>query len=91
MELQVILPSKPGQICRLLHPEADEKPEEVYILAEDPKPFGPNDRIYVVGLKELQRNAGHPGLAERIAVEKSGLSVVADDLEAYIRSWNEVV
>ena len=91
MELQINIPSSAGQICRLLYPEADENPVEVYIIAEDPAPFSPDDRIYIVGLKELQRHSGHPESAERIAVEKGGLTVIADDLETYIRSWNQTL
>jgi hypothetical protein len=88
MELQVKIPSHAGQICELLNPAADADPLDVYIVTEDPEPFGAEETIYVTSLKDLQRNIHHPLTAPKIAVAKKELSVVADSLEAYISSWN---
>lgn len=84
-------PTKAGQICQLLHSLDDEKPSDVYILAEDPEPFDEDDDVYVVNLNDLQRNTGTPLAAARISVPKSGLNVIAADLEEYIKSWNQAV
>jgi hypothetical protein len=90
MKLQVRTPSHAGQICKLLNPAADADPLDVYIVTEDPEPFGAEDTICVTNLKDLQRNIHHPLAAPQIAVAKKELSVVADSLEAYISSWNRL-
>ncbi|WP_299357215.1 hypothetical protein [Mucilaginibacter sp.] len=62
--------------------------DEVFIVSEDPIDFDNDDEILVVGLKELQRNIKNPDKAERLRVRKDQLVVIGDDLESYIRSWN---
>lgn len=88
MELEVTMPEKEGQICKIIAPLDDENPEDVYIVAEDPQPYGPDDNIYVVNLKDLQRNISHPQFVQQIAITKSELTVIANDIESYIQSWN---
>jgi len=88
MEQEIILPSKPGQICRIVHPLSDEDPEDVYIVSEDPALFDNYDTIYVTNLKDLQRNIAKPLFAPQIAIIKGELTVVAEHLESYINSWN---
>lgn len=88
MELETTIPSLPGQICKLINPLDDNELNEVYIIAEDPQPFDDDDTIYVVALKELQRNIRHPESAAQISVTKNELTVVSDNLEGYIKSWN---
>lgn len=83
------LPTQAGQICQFLHPLDDENPEDVYIVAEDPTPFDDEDEIYVVNLRDLQRNVGNPAAAPQIQVTKSDLIVIATNLENFIKSWNE--
>jgi hypothetical protein len=82
-------PSKPGQVCKLLHPFPDENPEEIYIVAEDPSPFEDADNIYTVILSNLQHNIKSPLLTPQVAIQKSDLIVIAEDLENYIVSWNK--
>ncbi|SHL95809.1 hypothetical protein [Mucilaginibacter sp. OK098] len=88
MELQISIPSRPGQICKIINPLDDKELNNVYIIAEDPQHFDDDDTIYVVALKELQRNIKHPESAAQIPVTKNKLMVVADNLEDYIESWN---
>lgn len=54
---------KTGEICRIVNPLDDEIPEDVYIIAEDPAPFDPEDEIYVVNLRDLQRHIKNPSAA----------------------------
>lgn len=88
MQASIIIPTNKGQICRFVNPLADEKPEEVYIVAEDPSLYDEDDTIYVVSLKELQRNIRNPASTPQIPVSKNELYVVAENLEEYIKSWN---
>lgn len=83
-----IIPNKPGQICKVVSAIPDMEEEEVFIVSEDPADFDDDDKILVVGLKELQRNLKNPDNAERIGVRKDQLVVIGDDLETYIQSWN---
>jgi hypothetical protein len=59
------VPTHAGQICKIVRPLEDEDPDELYIVAEDPLPFGPEDTIYIVSLKELQRSINAPLIAAR--------------------------
>jgi len=88
MQASITIPTNEGQICRLVNPLADENPEEVYIVGEDPSVYDEDDTIYVVSLKELQRNIHNPALTPQIPVPKNELYVVAENLEVYIESWN---
>jgi hypothetical protein len=88
MELQVIIPFRAGQICKLLNPIADENPLDVYIVSEDPELLEADETIYITNLRDLQRNITNPLAAPQIAVTKNELTVVADSLETYISSWN---
>jgi hypothetical protein len=86
-----LIPSKPGQICKIISDVPDMEEEEVFIVSEDPADFGDDDDILVVGLKELQRNLKNPDNAERIGIRKDQLVVVGSDLETYVQSWNNRV
>lgn len=82
------MPAKPGQICKIVSDVPDMEEREVYIVAEDPADFEDDEEIAVVALTELQRNVKNPDNARRIQVAKDQLVVVAEDLEAYVLSWN---
>lgn len=84
-----LMPTKPGQICKIVSGIADMEPEDVYIVTEDPSGFENDDDIMVVNLKDLQRNLKNPANAERIPVRKEELVVVGDDLTAYVQSWKD--
>lgn len=83
-----LLPAKPGQICKIISGVPDMEEQEVYIVAVDPADFEDDEQIAVVALTELQRNVRNPDQARRIAIAKDQLVVVAEDLEAYVLSWN---
>ena len=70
------------------NPLDDESPLDVYIVAEDPTPFDLQENIYVVNLRDLQRNIKNPLSSPQIAIQKSDLNVIAADLEEYIKRWN---
>ncbi|MEO7214545.1 MAG: hypothetical protein ABIX36_17195 [Mucilaginibacter sp.] len=84
----LLMPERPGQICKIISDVPDKESEDVYIVTEDPAQFDGDDNILVVNLKELQRNVAHPGNAERIAIPKNELIVVGEDLTSYVHSWN---
>ena len=84
----LLMPERPGQICKIISDVPDMESEDVYIVAEDPAQFDAEDDILVVGLKELQRNVANPEKAERIAIPKNELVVVGEDLTSYVHSWN---
>lgn len=91
MELDLTIPQKEGQICKIINPLEDESPDDVYIVAEDPQPYGLDDNIYVVNLKELQRSISNPQFAPQVAIPKNELVVIANDIDSYIRTWNAAV
>jgi hypothetical protein len=53
MEKAIITPVSAGQICKIITPLANENPEDVYIISEDPTPFDFDDTIYVANLRDL--------------------------------------
>ena len=84
-----LFPTRPGQICKIISVVPDMESDGVYIVADDPADFNDDDELLVVDLKELQRNVRNPDHAERISVRKDELVVVGEDLESYIKSWND--
>jgi hypothetical protein len=89
MTKNMIKPTKCGQIVKIIKPLDDEDPSTVYIVCEDPNGFDENDAIYISDLNELQRNIFKPLSTPQISVIKSELTVIADDLETYVKSWNK--
>lgn len=90
MEQISLLPTQKGQICKIKDPLADEHPEDVYIITEDLSPFEIDEDIFVANLKDVQNNQNAPVLIPQIAIEKGDLTVIADDLQAFINSWNVI-
>jgi hypothetical protein len=87
MELTTIIPTKQGQVCKIINPLPDEKSDEVYLVCEDPSIFDDDGTIYITSLKELQRNIKNPELAEQFGITKNELTVIAEDIESFIYSW----
>lgn len=83
-------PSRQGQIVKLTHPATDENPLETYLILEDLDKYSDDDIIYIVSITDLQRNIHNPTAAPRKAVTKSELTVVAEDLQSYVESWNRM-
>ena len=81
----LIIPTRVGQICT----RENETTGDVYIVTEDPQSIVDNAEITVVRLGDLQRNINDPSKAERRKIVKSVLSVVGEDLEDYIDSFNK--
>lgn len=84
-----VIPTKQGQIVKLIKPVGNENPTETYLILEDLENYSDNDIIYVVSITDLQRNIHNPTAAPRKAVTKSELTVVAEDLQSYVASWNK--
>ncbi|MVN91462.1 hypothetical protein [Mucilaginibacter aquatilis] len=84
-----MIPDRPGQICKMVSVVPDIKSDQVYIIAEDPSGFADDEEILVVNLRELQRNVKYPDAAARESVRKNELVVISENLENYIRSWND--
>jgi hypothetical protein len=84
-----LMPVRPGQVCKIISPIPDNEAGEVFIVAEDPAGLDAGDDVLVVNLKDLQRNIKDPDKAERIRVPRNELVVVSEDLENYIKSWND--
>jgi len=82
------LPTKQGQICKIIHPLPDDKPEESYIVLDDLITYDDNAVIHVVSITNLQRNIENPKLAPVRLTKKSDLYVVAENLESFVDSWN---
>lgn len=82
------LPTKEGQICEIIDPATGQKSEDVFIVVDNPQLYSNDDKIRVVALNELQRNTANPDMAERILIPKNTLNILAEDLTAYIESWN---
>ncbi|MGF7081949.1 hypothetical protein [Mucilaginibacter sp. UYCu711] len=87
METQVI-PTRAGQVCKTIIRLDDERTDDVYIVTEDPTVINDADAIEIVKLKDLQRNIKDASKAEKRKVSKSNLTVVGEDLQQYIASWN---
>ena len=83
------IPTKQGQIVKLVKPYPDENSAETYLILEDISEYADNAIIYVVSITDLQRNISNPALSPRKAVTKSELTVVAQDLITYVESWNK--
>jgi len=85
-----VIPTKQGQICKLVKPYPDENPAESYLVLEDVSDYADNAIIYVVSVTDLQRNIHNPTASPRKAVTKKELTVVAEDLTSYVESWNKL-
>ncbi|PQJ09580.1 hypothetical protein CJD36_016710 [Flavipsychrobacter stenotrophus] len=82
------IPTKQGQICKIVNRLPDENLAETYLILEDLASYSDDATIYVVSITDLQRNISNPTAAPRKAVMKSKLTVVAEDLTSYVESWN---
>lgn len=81
------VPTKKGQICKCINPLPEYSLNE-YIVIGSPDTTNAAEKVMVVNIRELQRNAANPSNARKIAINKGELFVLADDLDAYIASWN---
>lgn len=86
--MDIKIPTTEGQICEVIDPTTGQKSEDVFIVIDNPQLYSDSDKIRVVALNELQRNAANPNLAKRILIPKNILNTLAENLTAYIESWN---
>lgn len=86
-----VIPTKKGQIVKILNPLPDEDPNESYLVAEDPTPYDNNKRLLIYSITSILRSkhSGQTPLADQ--VEKGGLTVVGESLEEWVESWNEKI
>ncbi len=84
------MPTKVGQVCKIINPNSDENPNEVYIIREDPAPYPPERQLYVISFSDFLRLARKQDrFPNIIKVEKNQLEVIADSIEEYVASWNK--
>lgn len=85
----LIVPTQAGQICKTLVPLENEREGDVYIITGDIVETGKGETVEAVSLKDLQRNVKDPSKAEKKLIPLNNLTVVGEDLEDYIASWNK--
>jgi len=84
----LIIPTQAGQVCRSLSPLEDEREGDVYIITGDPVLITGDGTLEAVSLKDLQRNVNDPLKTQKKIIPINNLTVVGEDLEDYISSWN---
>ena len=85
----IIIPTQSGQICKTIVPLENEREGDVYILTGDPDIITDGVTMEAVSLNDLQRNVNDPLKAERKRIFITNLTVVGEDLEDYVASWNK--
>jgi len=83
-----ILPTKQGQIVVIANPLPDEDPNEQYLVAEDPSPYGVDKKILLYSITEIQRSQAKGGIPFGTSVQIGDLHVIGENLEAWVESWN---
>lgn len=86
----IIIPTQSGQICKTIVPLENEREGDVYILTGDPDLITDGVTMEAVSLNDLQRNVKDPSKAERKRIPIDNLTVVGEDLEDYVASWNKI-
>lgn len=81
-----VIPTKQGQICKLVNPPSAEKAAEAYLILEDVTSYDDTAIIHVISLLDLQENMANPTASPLQAFVKSDLTVVAEDLRSYLES-----
>lgn len=74
-----------GQICEV----EDRDPSDVFLITQSTAVFSSDNDVEAVRLRDLQRNVSNPSAVTRVRIPYISLKVIAEDLEAYISSWNE--
>ena len=85
----LIIPTQAGQICKTLVPLENEREGDVYIITCDPASVSGNGTIEAVSLNDLQRNVRDPSKTKRLTIAAGNLTVIGEDLEDYVASWNK--
>lgn len=82
----LVIPTQQGQIFKTLVPLENEREGDVYIITGEPS--NKSKSIEAVSLNDLQRNVKDPSRADKKIITLNNLTVVGDDLEDYVASWN---
>lgn len=82
------MPSKKGQIVKILNPLAGENPDESYLLAEDPSGYNEKKRLLIYSITSIMRNKHNRGIPDGDLVQKGDLTVVGESLEKWVEGWN---
>jgi hypothetical protein len=83
-----IIPTKQGQIVKIINLMPDENPDESYLLAEDPAPYDNNKRLLLYSVTSVLRSKERGGTPFADQVQKGDLTVVGESLEEWVHSWN---
>ncbi len=83
-----LIPTKRGQICKLIDPLPDDNPNETFLILEDLGQYADNSTIYVVSLADLQKHSADPSQAPLRSVLKKDLTVIAQDFDQFFASFN---
>jgi len=83
-----VVPTQAGQVCKTIVSLENERPDDVYIITGDTDISDDDAIVTAVSLKDLQRNIKDPSKALKRYIPKSNLTVVGDDLQGYIATWN---
>ena len=83
-----IIPTKRGQICKLIDPLPDDNPNERFLILEDLDQYADNTMIFVVSLIDLQKHIANPSAAPLKSVMKKDLTVIAQDFDQYFAAGN---
>ncbi len=84
----LVIPTQKGQVCKTLVPLENEREGDMYIITGNP-PVSGNGTIEAVSLNDLQRNVRDPEKTKRLTIEVGNLTVIGEDLEKYVASWNK--
>ena len=83
-----ILPTRQGQIVKILNLLPGEDPNESYLLAEDPTPYDDKKRLLLYSITSIMRSKHDGGIPVADQVQKGDLTVIGESLEEWVRGWN---
>ena len=83
-----VIPTRKGQVVKIVKPLLNEDPNESYLLAEDPMPYDNRKRLLIYSITEIMRSKHNGTLPFADQVEKGDLTVVGDALEEWVKCWN---
>ena len=87
--MEQILPTKPGQIVRIINAMPGEDPNVDYILGDDPEPYDDSKLLLIYSVTDLMRATRQGKKPFPSQVQKADLTVIANSLEEWVESWND--
>ena len=82
------IPTRKGQVVKIVKPLFDEDPNETYLLAEDPTPYDDKKRLLIYSITSVLRNKHNSEVLFADQVQKGELTVIGESLEEWVRGWN---